>query len=179
MISRLRACGDYYSQNQFTWFLLKISKRANGRWVTQGCSALRLLYLRGASARGIEVEEGFVTYENLSFDYTKLLLECPSIGKVLCLVEAEFLLRFLLCMMLQELREAIQTYLARGDSNSLCRGRHNRGFSVFIPFQVCAFLLRAWCCRSYAKRSRQLSEHTKKEFQEVFFFAELSSKGCH
>ena len=75
------------------------------------CSALRLSYLRGADARGIEVQEGFVTYENLSFDYTKLLLECPSIGKVLCLVEAEFLLRFLWCMMLQELREAIQTCL--------------------------------------------------------------------
>ena len=51
------------------------------------------------------------TYENVSIDYTKLLLECPSIGKVLCLVEAEFLLRFLWCMMLQELREAIRTCL--------------------------------------------------------------------
>ena len=112
-------------------------------------SALRLLYLRGADARGIEVQEGFVTYENLSFDYTKLLLECPSIGKVLCLVEAEFLLRFLLCMMLQELREAIQTCLKLDNVSlcmSLCRGRHNRGFSVFISCQVCAFLLRcSWC----------------------------------
>ena len=108
-----------------------------------------------------------------------------------CLVEAEFLLRFLLCMMLQELREAIQTYLARGDSNSLCRGRHNRGFSVFIPFQVCAFLLRCrWCfCLQRLLWCMVLQElreaiqaavrtHKKRVSRGFFVRAELNSKGC-
>ena len=177
-ISRLRACGQDYLKAQLTWCF------AQGKQESERTLSQTRLFAWAHS----KVSNSYFIHSNSSHEVRLFSSALVVLAWSWCsrhrgtrefyLVEAEFLLRFLLCMMLQELREAIQTYLARGDSNSLCRGRHNRGFSVFIPFQVCAFLLRAWCCRSYAKRSRQLSEHTKKEFQEVFSFAELSSEGA-
>ena len=171
MISRLRACGDYYSQNQLTWFLLKISKRANGRWVTQGCSALRLLYLRGADARGIEVQESFAWWR-LSFCYVffcawccrscarrfkHVLREAIQTAFAGGVITEAFLLRcrwcfclqrLLWCMVLQELREAIQA----------CFNFHN-----------------VWLCMRRCKGCH----NTQKRVWRGFFWAELRPKGSH
>ena len=145
MISRLRACGDYYSQNQFTWFLLKISKRANGRWVTQGCSALRLLYLRGADARGIEVQESFAWWR-LSFCYVFFCAWCCRS----CARRFKHILR-----------EAIQTAFAGGviTEDSL--------FSFLFKFALSCFVHgAAGVTRSDPGRCQNTQ---KKSFKRFFF----------